>query len=598
MQQSAPIPQLTPAAEELFASLPAPALLVSPVDLCITRCNRAAADLLGHSINNPQLPCHALLHQSDTPCADCAARQDGGSAPEVRSATIHHEENPIFLKYQCAWWEGQHLLTLYDVNREIKLLRAIDLASKEQQAKLVMQDRRQREVLATLGHLEQMIDHIPEAVLSVDESFFILKQNKAADAFPTSARAQRCFHLVGRSAPCADCPASEGFGAVTEHIKSHTVDGYYFTETISKSPTEDGGLLLFRDTTRQIRLVEQIKEQQENITRQNEILSGLASFGTYIQQEPRLSNVVDFFLKLFLPVIHADAGVIVVNDIRPGNILCHVQQGIGEAEITALIKAYLSRDMQTDRLNAIPQSALPWPQCRQISLLGTDGRRVGLLALKDVDGEHEENIKLFTEPLGACIHNRLLTMRLEEKANTDPLTGIYNRGYFHRALEMEQEKFKKLHLHHAVVVADINRLKHANDLYGHEAGDLLIVTASVLLSQAVRNGDVVARTGGDEFLILLTNTGSEGAAAFIRRLADTLIQGTVVTFGDGEKFPLEISLGCAGTDEFEPEEIIKEADRRMYLEKEKYYQQYPERRRAKTPIPPSVDKVNDKKFSL
>jgi len=597
VQESATNPQLTPASAQLFASLPAPALLISPVDHRIAICNKAAVALLGSALDNPQLTCHTLLHQSDSPCDDCAMQPGIDSAPDIRSATILHDDNSNFLKYQCAWWEGYHLLTLYDVNREIKLLRAIDLANKEQQAKLVMQDRRQREVLATLGHLEQMIDHIPEAVLSVDESFFILKQNKAADAFPTSAKAQRCFHLVGRTAPCADCPAQEGFGAVTEHIKSHTVGGFYFTETISKSPTEDGGLLLFRDTTRQIRLVEQIREQQENITRQNEILSGLASFGTYIQQETSLSNVVDFFLRLFLPVIHADAGVIVVNDIRPGNILCHVQQGIGEAEITALIRAYLSRDMQTDRLNAIPQEAMPWPQCRQISLLGTDGGRVGLLALKDVDGEHEENIKLFTEPLGACIHNRLLTMKLEEKANTDPLTGIYNRGYFHRVLEMEQEKFKKLHLHHAVVVADINRLKHANDLYGHEAGDSLIVTASALLSQAVRNGDVVARTGGDEFLILLTNTGSDGAAAFIRRLADTMIQGTLVTFADGVKFPLEISLGCAGTDEFAPEEIIKEADRRMYIEKEKYYQQYPDRRRTK-PIPPPADKGNDKKFSL
>ncbi len=443
-----------------------------------------------------------------------------------------------------------------------------------------MQDRRQREVLKTLNHLEQMINHIPEAVLSVDESFFILKQNKAAEAFPTSAGAQSCFNLVGRTTPCEECPARDGFNSVTEQVKSHTVKGFYLTETISRSHKDEGGLLLFRDTTRQIRLVEQIKEQQENITRQNEILSGLADFSTYIQQEVTLNAVGEFFLQYFLPIIHTDTGVIIVNDIRPGNILCHVEQGISEEHLASLMRSYLSRDMQTNRIDAIPAQDLPWPNTRQVPLLGTDGKRVGLLILRDIGAEHDENINLFAEPFGACIHNRLLTLKLEEKANTDPLTGIFNRSYLHRALEKEQEKFKELNINHAVVVADINRLKYANDQCGHEAGDLLIVTASTLLSEAVRVGDVVARTGGDEFLILLTNIGSEGAAAFTKRLNDQLTKGTFVTFANGEKFPLQISLGYAGTDEFAIDEIIKEADQRMYANKEMYYQQHPEHRRC------------------
>ncbi|MFC1512965.1 diguanylate cyclase [Thermodesulfobacteriota bacterium] len=580
MQKSAPPLSLSPAAKQLFTSLPVAAILVSSDNNQISSFNQAAADQIGNAINLPDLTCHTLLNQNDSPCEECAKRHADTSMPQLRSATIHRDDNSLFFKYQCTSWEGYHLITLFDVSREINLLRATDLTCKGHQAKLVMQDRRQREVLATLGHLEQMIDHIPEAVLSVDESFFILKQNKAVDAFPTSSRAQRCFDLVGRSTPCEDCPARDGFGAVTEHIKSHTVDGLYFTETITRSPKEDGGLLLFRDTTRQIKLVAQIKEQQDNITRQNEILSGLASFGTYIQHETKLSAVAEFFLHLFLPVINTDIGVIIVNDIRPGNILCHIEQGISEEELASLIRAYLSRDMQTDRINAIPDNALPWQNSRQIPLLGTDGGRVGLLVLQNIAKEHDDNINLFVEPLGACIHNRLLTLKLEEKANTDPLTGIYNRGFFHRALEMEVAKFKRLHINHAVVVADINRLKQANDLYGHEAGDLLIITAGDIFSQAVRTGDVVARTGGDEFLILLTNTDSEGAAAFVKRLSEELIQGTVVSFGDGKKFPVEVSLGYAGTDEFPPAEIIKEADRRMYADKEAYYQKHPARRRS------------------
>ncbi|MDH3392961.1 MAG: GGDEF domain-containing protein [Desulfobulbaceae bacterium] len=572
------------ATEQLLQSIPAAACLVSLDDHRIVLYNQAARDLIGNALSAPHLTCHALLCQNDSPCDNCQARQDDAdSIPELRSATVHDSNhNTCFIKYQCAPWQGYTLVLFFNISREIKLLHATDLARKEQQAKLVMQDHRQQEVLATISHLELMIDHIPEAVLSVDESFFIIKKNKAADALPTSTGAQRCFDLVGRSAPCENCPARDGFHSVTEHVKSHTIDGIFLTETISKSPKNDGGLLLFRDTTRQIKLVAQIKEQQDSITRQNEILSGLANFGTYIQQETKLSDVVEFFLNLFLPIIETDTGVIIVNDTRPGNILCHVEQGISEEELAILMRAYLSRDMQTNRIESIPEDALPWPDSRQIPLLGTDGGKVGILILRNVDREHDDNINLFAEPLGACVHNRLLTLKLEEKANTDPLTGIYNRGYFHRALEMEQEKFKTLGINHAVVEADINRLKFANDQYGHDAGDLLIITASKILGQSVRMGDVVARTGGDEFLILLTNTGSEGAAAFIQRLRKTLAQDSMISFANDVQFPLEISLGYAGTDEFSPEEIIKNADNRMYAEKEAYYQQHPDRRRQQT----------------
>ena len=570
-----------PSAEQILAGLPGAILFASPVTHQITHCNKNAEALIGNPIEKLRnITCHSLFKSSDTPCQDCRKHNTStSSTPHFQTATIQLADGEqCFLKYQCAFWEGFHVITLYDVSQEHTLLHSMDQAHKEQQTRLAMQDRRQMEVLATLGHLEQMIDHIPEAVLSVDESFFILKQNKATEAFPTNIRAQRCFNLVGRTSPCEECPAINGFENITEHSRNHCVNGMHLTETITKSPKDDGGLLIFRDNTRHIKLVEQIKGQQNSITRQNEILSSLVSFGTYMQQEESLSAVLDYFLNLFLPVICADTAVVIINDIRPGNILCHVERGIDEKELSSLIKVYLSRDMQTNLIASIPEQVMPWKNSRQVHLLGTDGQRVGIMIIANVGCEHEDNIQLFAEPLGACIHNRLLTLTLEEKANTDPLTGIYNRGYFHRALEMEQDKLKNLKIDHAVVAADINRLKQINDLYGHEAGDQLILKASELLRDAIRTGDVVARTGGDEFLVLLTNTGSEGASAFIQRLMKKIREGIFIDVND-DKFPVEISFGYAGSDEFDPKSIIKEADRRMYADKEAYYQQHPEHRR-------------------
>lgn len=578
---SASPPFADTAARKLFEALPTAAFLINPADRRILTLNQAGRRLMGDDACRADTTCHHLLRQQAEPCPDCPAthRQMAGPA-DLRATSIRFADgDECFLKYCCLPWEGHPLVILHDVSREINLLRATDFTRKELQAKLVLQERREREVLATLTHLEGMIDHIPEALLSVDESFFILKRNRATAAFPNGTLAQRCFELVGRGEPCADCPARQGFEGIGEYKKRHTVGSLYFTETITSSPGDRGGLLLFRETTRQIRLVEQIRKQQDSITAKNQVLEGLASFGAYMQQEPDLGLVVNFFLKLLLPVIDCEAGAVIVNDIRPGNIVCHVVRGVTDLEMNRLMRAYLSRDVQTERVDAVAPEALPWRETRQIPLLGTDGRRVGLLALKGNDTCHDENIFLFVEPLGACIHNRLLMLKLEERANTDPLTGLFNRGYFHRALEAEEEKFASLNIPYAVVVADINRLKQANDLYGHEVGDRLITTAADLLGRAIRTGDVAARTGGDEFLILLAGTDSAGAESFVKRLREEILAGAAVSCGSGLEFPVDISLGFAGTDQVAPPDLIKAADHRMYEDKNAYYQRHPQHRR-------------------
>ncbi|MCK5543936.1 MAG: GGDEF domain-containing protein, partial [Desulfobulbaceae bacterium] len=175
------------------------------------------------------------------------------------------------------------------------------------------------------------------------------------------------------------------------------------------------------------------------------------------------------------------------------------------------------------------------------------------------------------EPFGAYVHNKLLMRKLEEKANTDPMTGLYNRGYLDQAIKEETEKLKKFNIQYSIVMADVNRLKKANDDYGHEAGDNLILTVADLLEKEVRPMDVVARTGGDEFLILLADCNNEGANNFINRLTKKTFHEVSIEVGKNERFPVTVSFGAAGTDKYKPEELIKEADRTMYENKEAFY---------------------------
>jgi diguanylate cyclase (GGDEF)-like protein len=117
-------------------------------------------------------------------------------------------------------------------------------------------------------------------------------------------------------------------------------------------------------------------------------------------------------------------------------------------------------------------------------------------------------------------------------------------------------------------------LKQANDLHGHEAGDQLIQTVARKLKSAIREVDCVARTGGDEFVLLLTNTTHDTAQEVVQRFVRTLFKEVTIDVGKGKQFPVTVSFGASGVDVVAPEDLLKDADRRMYESKQSYYESH------------------------
>jgi diguanylate cyclase (GGDEF)-like protein len=330
-----------------------------------------------------------------------------------------------------------------------------------------------------------------------------------------------------------------------------------------------------RNTTRQIQLIEKIREQQETITRKNDILSGLVKLGTIMQKETDPQIVVSFFLDMFLPVCNASAAAVMVRDIRPGSLWFTIQKGISEEQLSHLTRlCFSSRDDQRDRESTLKTPAGEQP-IRQLPITGGDGRRVGTaFAVNPIEDEDENLVSLYFEPLGAYLENRILTRQLEERANTDPLTGLFNRGYFEAALAEEEKKHAEFDIPYAVVVADVNGLKRTNDAYGHGAGDTLIMTVARHLVSSIRETDCVARTGGDEFILLLANTTDEGAQLMVARLEKSVFRDVQFEAKADEWLPVTVSFGACGVDVVAPERMLQEADRRMYEAKEFYYQHH------------------------
>ncbi len=151
--------------------------------------------------------------------------------------------------------------------------------------------------------------------------------------------------------------------------------------------------------------------------------------------------------------------------------------------------------------------------------------------------------------------------KLRYMSTHDPLTGLYNRGYF-------QEELERLELGRqfpvSIVVSDIDKLKYVNDTLGHAEGDDLITRAALMLKGAFRAEDVVARIGGDEFAVLLPSADAQVVEDALSRVMSK-IEASNAT---GVSFPLSMSFGAATASKGERlEETLKLADKRMYEHK-------------------------------
>ena len=157
-------------------------------------------------------------------------------------------------------------------------------------------------------------------------------------------------------------------------------------------------------------------------------------------------------------------------------------------------------------------------------------------------------------------HDLTEKIQIERLSYRDPLTGVYNRRFFEAELKRAAQPD---HLPLSLIVADIDGLKEANDTLGHLAGDRLIVQTVHAIQAALRQDDVVARAGGDEFAVILRNTSEAAAKTIVRRMAEKCAE----TIVDGR--PLSCSFGCAEMRSADQDinTILAEADRRMYEEK-------------------------------
>lgn len=158
---------------------------------------------------------------------------------------------------------------------------------------------------------------------------------------------------------------------------------------------------------------------------------------------------------------------------------------------------------------------------------------------------------------------------LREQANTDPLTKLANRRSFFSLVSTVLAQMHRQNQHFSVIMLDIDHFKRINDTYGHQAGDFVLVELSKVLSSAIREGDLLARMGGEEFVVASPYTNRLAAIVLSERLRKSVEDRKFVF--EGNQIPVTISLGVAsktkGTDDID--KLLAVADSRLYIAKEK-----------------------------
>lgn len=273
----------------------------------------------------------------------------------------------------------------------------------------------------------------------------------------------------------------------------------------------------------------------------------------------------------------AAGAVIIEND---GELLVSVSQGIKDVDKILLSDHVKSIFRNKRRLSLTlpvevqvegvltdfrPQEVILEPIMYKEVVLGS----IILATSKSYSNTTLKRLTLFGQSLALALHNALLFDRLERLAALDPLTGVYNRRFGTTRLREEFGRTLRTNTPLGLLIFDIDHFKQVNDTYGHLTGDRVLQRLAKITRSVMREGDVLIRYGGEEFLAILPGASRNDVANVASRLNRMVSENSIM---DGELI-IQVTISVGGVsypenDVANETELIDQADKALYIAKD------------------------------
>lgn len=332
-----------------------------------------------------------------------------------------------------------------------------------------------------------------------------------------------------------------------------------------------------------------LREQREELMRRNLEITLLYEITSVISREMDMAKLLHLVLEKIVDLltfdVEAKGGLFVVEygtlrlvaqigltpqfaEAHEGaelrNCLCAAAVKTGEIIVPASGEEKLMHciDPQVDEPRG--QVAVP---------LKTAGRAVGVLFLSsplhmEIGSRRLRLLELIGSLLGTAIDNARLFEKSKELSLHDALTGLANRNLMHEVLENNLARARRTGKVLSIAMLDLDHFKAFNDTYGHTAGDKLLAEVAGTIQNETRAMDLAVRYGGEEFLLVLADTGLDGGLEVAERIHRKI--GAMSFYGAaGQPASITISIGVASYDDSirDTDDLIRRADAALYLAK-------------------------------